>query len=75
MNEKQKYDQAAYALIEWVEESMESGVAPPLIGALILEKALDLHFFGLGTEKAMEIVDAMMREKIREYGDEGLERN
>lgn len=79
MTEEQKYNKAGESLVDWVEDSLEAGVDPPLIAVLILDKALDLHFHCLGTEKAMEAVDTMMRKKIREYdrcdGDEGLERN
>ena len=39
----------------------------PLLCTLLLEKAIDVCFFCLGTDQTMKAVDAMMREKIREY--------
>ena len=78
MTEEQKYNQAVESLVDWVERCQQSGNTDPTC-LLILDAAIDLSFQVMGREKAMEAVDAMMREKIMEYdrcdGDEGLERN
>jgi len=72
MTKEQKYNQAVDSLVDWVERCMQSGNTDPTY-LLILDAAIDLSFQVMGREKAMEAVDAMMREKIREYGDEGLD--
>ena len=75
MTDKQKYSKAGESLVGWVEQCQEAELDAAITSVLLLDAAIDLSFHVMGTEKAMEAVDAMMREKIREYGDEGLERN
>ena len=67
MNPKeQAYDAAGEALVDWVDTHKDT-VDGPLLCTLLLEKAIDVCFFCLGTDQTMKAVDAMMREKIREY--------
>jgi|TARA_R100000084_G_C4546544_1_gene98070 hypothetical protein len=67
MNPKeQAYDAAGEALVDWVDTHKDT-VEGPLLCTLLLEKAIDVCFFCLGTDQTMKAVDAMMREKIREY--------
>ena len=67
MNPKeQAYDAAGEALVDWVD-THKGTVDGPLLCTLLLEKAIDVCFFCLGTDQTMKAVDAMMREKIREY--------
>ena len=60
------YDAAGEALVDWVDTHKDT-VDGPLLCTLLLEKAIDVCFFCLGTDQTMKAVDAMMREKIREY--------
>ena len=64
--EEQAYDAAGEALVDWVDTHKDT-VEGPLLCPLLLEKAIDVCFFCLGTDQTMKAVDAMMREKIREY--------
>ena len=64
--EEQAYDAAGEALVDWVDTHKDT-VDGPLLCTLLLEKAIDVCFFCLGTDQTMKAVDAMMREKIREY--------
>ena len=64
--EEQAYDAAGEALVDWVDTHKDT-VNGPLLCTLLLEKAIDVCFFCLGTDQTMKAVDAMMREKIREY--------
>lgn len=64
--EEQAYDAAGEALVDWVDTHKDT-VEGPLLCTLLLEKAIDVCFFCLGTDQTMKAVDAMMREKIREY--------
>ena len=67
MNPKeQAYDAAGEALVDWVDTHKDT-VDGPLLCTLLLEKAIDVCFFCLGTDQTMKAVDAMMREKIQEY--------
>jgi len=63
---EQAYDAAGEALVDWVDTHKDT-VDGPLLCTLLLEKAIDVCFFCLGTDQTMKAVDAMMREKIREY--------
>jgi len=65
-NEEQAYDAAGEALVDWVDTHKDT-VDGPILCTLLLEKAIDVCFFCLGTDQTMKAVDAMMREKIREY--------
>ena len=64
--EEQAYDAAGEALADWVDTHKDT-VDGPLLCTLLLDKAIDVCFFCLGTDQTMKAVDAMMREKIREY--------
>ena len=64
--EEQAYDAAGEALVDWVDTHKDT-VDGPLLCTLLLEKAIDVCFFCLGTDQTMKAVDAMMREKIREH--------
>ena len=64
--QEQAYDAAGEALVDWVDTHKDT-VDGPLLCTLLLEKAIDVCFFCLGTDQTMKAVDAMMREKIREY--------
>ena len=65
--EQEQYDKAGLGLIDWVGDCEERKISPPLVCTLLLDKAIDLCFHIMGTSKAMEAVDAMMREKIKDY--------
>ena len=69
MSEKESYDAAGLALVEWVDTHRET-VDGPILCTLMLDQAIDLCTFALGTEATMKAVDEIMREKIRERGDE-----
>ena len=79
MTDKQKYNKAGESLVDWVEQCKKAELDAAITSTLLLDSAIDLCFHVMGTEKAMEAVDTMMRLKLREYdrcdGDEGLERN
>ena len=79
MTNEQKYSKAEDSLVDWVEQCQKAELDAAITSTLLLDLAIDLCFHVMGTEKAMEAVDTMMRLKIREYnrcdGDEGLERN
>lgn len=64
--EEQAYDAAGEALVDWVDTHKDT-VDGPILCTLLLDKAIDVCFFCLGTDQTMKAVDAMMREKIREY--------
>ena len=64
--QEQAYEAAGEALVDWVDTHKDT-VDGPLLCTLLLEKAIDVCFFCLGTDQTMKAVDAMMREKIREY--------
>jgi hypothetical protein len=64
--EEQAYDAAGEAIVDWVDTHRHT-VDGPLLCTLLLEKAIDVCFFCLGTDQTMKAVDVMMREKIREY--------
>ena len=64
--QEQAYDAAGEALVDWVDTHKDT-VDGPLLCTLLLEKAIDVCFFCLGTDQTMKAVDAMMREKIREH--------
>ncbi len=64
--EEQAYDAAGEALVDWVDTHKDT-VDGPLLCTLLLDKAIDVCFFCLGTDQTMKAVDAMMREKIREH--------
>ena len=64
--EEQAYNAAGEALVDWVDTHKDT-VDGPILCTLLLEKAIDVCFFCLGTDQTMKAVDAMMREKIREY--------
>ena len=64
--QEQAYDAAGEALVDWVDTHKDT-VDGPLLCTLLLEKAIDVCFFCLGTDQTMKAVDAMMREKIQEY--------
>ena len=67
MNPKeQAYDAAGEALVGWVDTHKDT-VGGPMLCTLLLDKAIGVCFFCLGTDQTMKAVDAMMREKIREY--------
>jgi len=68
MSEEDHYNAAGLELVDWVEKH-KATVDGPLLCTLILDTAIDLNCFALGTEQAMESVDAMMREKIRKYSE------
>ena len=61
--------------MDWVKRCEQAGLDADPTCILLLDSAIDLCFHVMGSEKTMEAVDTMMRKKIREYGDEGLERN
>ena len=75
MTEEQKYSKAGESLVDWVEQCEKAALDAAIASTLLLDASISLAFHVMGTEKAMEAVGAMMREKIREYGDKGLERN
>tara|TARA_B100000519_G_scaffold157572_1_gene139143 strand:+ start:316 stop:540 length:225 start_codon:yes stop_codon:yes gene_type:complete len=64
--EEQAYDAAGEALVDWVDTHKDT-VDGPILCTLLLDKAIDVCFFCLGTDQTMKAVDAMMREKIREF--------
>lgn len=64
--EEQAYDAAGEALVDWVDTHKDT-VDGPILCTLLLDKAIDVCFFCLGTDQTMKAVDVMMREKIREY--------
>lgn len=66
MNEEQHYNAAGEELVDWVDTHKDT-VDGPILCTLMLEKTLDVLFFCLGTEQSMKLVDAQMRDKIKEY--------
>ena len=75
MTEEQKYNQAGESLVDWVVQCQKAELDAAITSALLLDSAIDLSFHVMGSEKAMAAIDILMREKIRKYGDKGLERN
>ena len=79
MTNEQKYSNAGKSLVDWVEQCQEAELDAAITSTLLLDSAIDLCFHVMGTGKAMEAVDTMMRLKLSEYdrcdGDEGLDRN
>lgn len=67
MNEEEHYNAAGEALVDWVDTHKDT-VDGTILCTLMLAKTIDVCFFALGTDQTMKAVDAMMREKIREYG-------
>lgn len=74
MSEEDHYSTAGLELVRWVEKH-KATVDGPLLCTLILDTAIDLNCYALGTKQAMKSVDAMMREKIRKYSDKGAGNN
>ena len=66
-SEEESYDAAEDALVDWVDTHKDT-VDGTILCTLMLDKAIDVCFFALGADQTMKAVDAMMREKIREYG-------
>ena len=67
-NEEQAYDAAGEALVDWVDTHKDT-VDGPMLCTLLLDKAIDVCFFCLGSDKTLEAVDNMVREKIRKYSE------
>ena len=71
MTEEEKaYNKAGEALVDWVEDSEQSGVSSLELCALFLDKALDLCFYTLGTEQSQRAVEDMMRDKVQKYSED-----
>lgn len=67
--EEQAYDAAGESLVDWVDTHKDT-VEETLLCTLLLDKAIDVCFFCLGTDQTMKAVDAMMREKIRKRSED-----
>tara|TARA_Y100001938_G_scaffold106341_1_gene145141 strand:+ start:51 stop:275 length:225 start_codon:yes stop_codon:yes gene_type:complete len=74
MSEEDHYNDAGLELVDWVEKHKDT-VDGPMLCTLILDTAIDLNCFALGTKQAMKSVDAMVREKIRKYSERETGRN
>ena len=71
-SEETLYNRAGEKLVGWVEECDDKGLHDELVATLLLDKAVSLSFHVFGSEKALEAVNEMMREKIRDhYGIDG----
>jgi len=68
-NERNLHE-ARVSLVDWVDQWTNKGVAPPLVIAMILDTAVDLSFYCMGSEKTLEAVDMVVREKIKKFGEE-----
>tara|TARA_R110002020_G_scaffold330688_4_gene546327 strand:+ start:97 stop:336 length:240 start_codon:yes stop_codon:yes gene_type:complete len=74
MKEKQhtpeeEYNKAGEALVDWVEQCEQRKIEPAMCAGLMLSSAIDLCFHLIGPDKAMTLVDALVREQIKKESE------